>query len=69
MGLLVVRGVSMDQKFLKDIPPVLELFFSSACRILLGCRSTEQNLSLDWEEVAMRVSKTLADDLLQYNSK
>ena len=34
MGL--VRGVSMDQKFLKDIPPVLQLFFSSACIILLN---------------------------------
>ena len=33
MGLL--RGVSMDQKVLKDIPPVLQLFSSSACRILL----------------------------------
>ena len=30
-----VWGVSMDQKFLKDTPPVLHLFFSSACRILL----------------------------------
>ena len=30
-----VWGVSMDQKFLKDTPPVLQLFFSSACRILL----------------------------------
>ena len=37
MGLVQgnVWGVSMDQKFLKDIPPVLKLFFSSACRILL----------------------------------
>ena len=33
MGL--VRGVSMDQKLLKDIPPILQLFFSSACIILL----------------------------------
>jgi len=30
-----VRGVSMDQKVLKDTPQVLQLFFSSACRILL----------------------------------
>ena len=30
-----VWGVSMDQKVLKDTPPVLHLFFSSACRILL----------------------------------
>ena len=37
MGLVQgnVWGVSMDQKFLKDTPPVLQLFFSSACRILL----------------------------------
>ena len=37
MGLVQgnVWGVSMDQKFLKDTPPVLQFFFSSACRILL----------------------------------
>ena len=54
MGLVQgnVWGVSMDQKFVKDIPSVLQLFFSSACRILLdlwtfspvGARALSENL-------------------------